>query len=179
MPVLLLLLAAAVLVIALIPVSIVQRYRMGTSRRLARGWVASLNVAGLAVSVLLLLVSAAVTSAWVPDAFRYAAAGIALGCVLGLLGLVLSRWEATPRSLHYTPNRWLVLALTLIVTARIFYGFWRAWHTWQTSTDPSSWLVASGAAGSIAAGATVLGYYLTYWIGVRRRFTAHRRRTIG
>jgi hypothetical protein len=32
-----------------------------------------------------------------------------------------------------------------------------------------SWLTASGAAGSLGAGALVLGYYLTFWVGVRRR----------
>jgi len=33
----------------------------------------------------------------------------------------------------------------------------------------AAWTAASGAAGSLAAGAVALGYYLVYWIGVRRR----------
>jgi hypothetical protein len=33
----------------------------------------------------------------------------------------------------------------------------------------------SGVAGSMAAGAVVLGYYLVYWFGVRRRFKRIRR----
>lgn len=36
-----------------------------------------------------------------------------------------------------------------------------------------SWFVAAGVAGSMAAGAVVLGYYLVYWIGVRRRYRRH------
>jgi len=35
-------------------------------------------------------------------------------------------------------------------------------------------LVASfGVAGSLAAGAVVLGYYLSYWLGIRRRLRRH------
>ena len=52
------------------------------------------------------------------------------GCLLGLLGLALTRWEHTPRALHYTPNRWLILIITLVVSARLLYGIWRIWHGW-------------------------------------------------
>jgi hypothetical protein len=71
--------------------------------------------------------------------------------------------------LYYTPNRWLVLAITLVVAGRVAFGFWRSWNAWQTTDDYASWAAASGAAGSLAAGAVVLGYYLVYWLGVRRR----------
>jgi len=161
--------------IALMPLSIVLRYRAGTARRLARGWVATINVLGIATSAALFLAAAAVTSLWVPKAFTYTLLGLAGGCLLGLLGLLSSRWEATPRALHYTPNRWLVLAKGRIVTSRLIYGFWRGWHTWRSTPDDTSLLVAFGAAGSLAAGAVVLGYYLTYWTGVWRRLKRHRR----
>jgi hypothetical protein len=36
--------------IALTPLALVQRYRLGTARRRARGWSATVNVAGLAFS---------------------------------------------------------------------------------------------------------------------------------
>ena len=159
-------------VIALVPLSIVQRYRMGTSRQRARGWLATLNVAGLFLSCVLFLTSAAVTAVWVPGALRYAATGLILGVLLGLVGLWLTRWEASASAVHFTPNRWLVLSLMLVIAARIGYGLLRAWHTWRAGLEGHPWFVASGIAGSIAAGAVVLGYYLTYWIGVRRR---HRR----
>jgi hypothetical protein len=167
---LLLLLALAVLAsIALLPLSLVQRYRVGTARRPARGWVAALNLAGIGTSAGLFLLTSAVTSAWVPYAFTYTVLGLAAGCLLGLFGLALTRWEATPRALFYTPNRWLILAITLIVTARVLYGFWRSWQAWTAGLDYSSWAEASGVAGAMAAGAVVLGYYLAYWLGVRRR----------
>jgi hypothetical protein len=155
--------------VALIPLSLVQRYRVGTARRPARGWVVTINLLGIALSTAVFVMGSAVTSIWVPQAFTYALLGLAAGFLLGLLGLASTRWEATPRALYYTPNRWLVLAITLVVTARLMYGFWRGWHAWRAGLDHASWVAASGAAGSLAAGAVVLGYYLIYWAGVRRR----------
>jgi len=175
---LLLLLAFVVLLsIVLLPLSLVQRYRVGTARRPARGWLISINLAGIGISTGLFVLTAAVTSAWVPNAFTYTMIGLAGGCVLGLAGLALTRWEPTPQSFHYTANRWLVLGITLVVTARVLYGFWRSWQAWAAGLDysSSSLAAASGLAGSMAAGAVVLGYYLTYWLGVRRQLKRYRR----
>jgi hypothetical protein len=155
--------------IVLTPLAIVQRYRLGTARRRARGWVATINAAGLALSVVMFLLGAAVTSLWIPGALTHAAAGLMAGSLTGLVGLAMTRWESSPGSLYYTPNRWLVLAITLVVAARVALGFWRSWNAWQTTDDYAAWAAASGAAGSLAAGAVVLGYYLVYWLGVRRR----------
>jgi hypothetical protein len=163
------LLLLPVLAMVLMPFTLVHRYRMGSARRRARGWLASLNVTGLALSTTLFLLGAALTSYWIGDTLTHALAGVAAGGALGLLGLLLSRWEDEGGVLHYTPNRWLVLAITLVVAARIAYGFWRAWHS---GVDR---LAASGAAQSLAAGGLVLGYYLVYWLGVRRRLRAHER----
>lgn len=181
MPVVLLLLLPVLLVfavgasIALLPFSLVQRYRVGTARRPGRGWLATINLASLGVSALLFILAAAVTSLWVPDALAYTLIGFALGCLLGLLGLALTRWEATPETLYYTPNRWLVLGITLVVTARVVYGFWRSWQAWGTGLDYRAWATAAGVAGAMGAGATVLGYYLVFWLGVRRRLKRWRR----
>jgi hypothetical protein len=175
----LLLLAAALLFvmlmsIVLLPLTLVQRYRVGTARRPARGWLVALNLTGLVISTLVFLVTAAFTNVWVPGAFRYAISGLTVGCVLGLVGLALTRWEVGVRSLHYTPNRWLVLGITLVVSARIAYGFWRTWHAWRAAYEHTALIAASGVAGSLAAGGTVLGYYVIYWVGVRRRIRQHR-----
>jgi hypothetical protein len=171
-----LLLALLVLLVpVLVPLSLVVRYRTGTSRQRARGWLATANVIAIAISTVLLLVSSAATSFWVPRALPYTLAGLAGGCLLGLLGLAWSRWETTPQGLHFTPNRWLVLAILLAVAARIGYGLWRAWNTLGTTPDEGSWLAEAGLAGSLAAGAVVVGYYLAYWAGIRRRYHRHRR----
>ena len=169
MPLLIVPILVVLLLIALIPVSIVQRYRLGTSRQRARGWLVGLNLGGLSLSVALFLIGAIFTNIWVPEAIRYTLGGLGAGAVLGLAGLWLTRWEPGIGSLHYTPNRWLVLGITLVVTARVLYGFWRGWASWQAGVGGESWFVAAGVAGSMAAGAVVLGYYLVYWLGVRRR----------
>ena len=175
MPLLLVfLLLLPLLFVVLIPFSLFQRYRVGTARRPARSWVATLNLAAIAVSIAFFLTGAAMTSLWVPEALRYSAAGVAGGCVLGLLGLLLSRWESTQDGLFYTPNRWLVLGVTFVVSARILYGFWRVWETWRLNPDETSWVVAAGVAGSLAAGGIVLGYYFAYWMGLRLRLKRHR-----
>lgn len=165
--------------LAMLPVSLVLRYRASTARRMARGWVAAINVALLAVSVAFFAMAAAVANLRVPRAFAYALLGLAGGCVLGLLGLALSRWEKTTRDLHYTPSRPLVLALMLLVAARMVYGLWRAWHAWHAAAGDTSWLAASGAAGSLGAGGVVLGYYIAYNAGVWAMFRRHRRHGSG
>jgi hypothetical protein len=167
------LLLVVVLGVVLIPISLVQRYRVGTSRQRARGWLATMNVVAIGLSTTLFLLGAAVTSFWVPRAFPYALLGLALGTGLGLIGLWITRWERDDE-LHFTPNRWLVLAILAGVTARIGYGFWRAWESWQSGAAGGSWVVRAGAAESLAAGAVVLGYYLIFWFGVRRQLQRHR-----
>jgi fructose-specific phosphotransferase system IIC component len=100
---------------------------------------------------------------------RYSLFGFMGGCLLGLLGLGVTHWEETPQALHYTPNRWLILIITLVVTARLLYGIWRIWHAWRASGSDTSWLQTAGVAGSLALGAIMLGYYATYSAGLRWR----------
>jgi hypothetical protein len=161
--------AALLLVLALIlamPLLLFLRYRAGTARRRAYRWVATLNLATIVLSAGLFVYVAAITTFWVPDAFRYSVFGLLGGGLLGLIGLALTRWEQTPRALHYTPNRWLILIITLAVSARLLYGIWRIWHGWHTSGSDSSWLTSVGIAGSLALGALMLGYYVAYSAGV-------------
>ena len=173
MPLILLAVALILAPIALMPLALVLRYRAGTARRQARGWVATLNLVALAISTSLFLLGAGLTSIWVPHALGYSLLGLLGGIALGIIGLWLSRWERAPQSLHYTPNRSLVLGVTLIVTGRLLYGLWRGWDTWRHAAGETSWLAAFGVAGSMAAGAVVLGYYLSYWMGVLRRLRRH------
>src|SRR5688572_17319357 len=61
--------------VALIPVSLILRFRAGTMRRRATGWVIALNFFGTTISVLLFLLGAAITTNWVPGTLTYTAAG--------------------------------------------------------------------------------------------------------
>ena len=151
------------------PLLLVLRYRAGTMRRRGRKWAATFNLVSLFISTALFLWLAAVTTLWVPKAFTYSLAGFVGGCLLGLTGLAITRWEQTPQGLYFTPNRGLVLLLTLAVTARLLYGLWRIWHAWRAAGANDSWLATAGIAGSMAVGAVVLGYYFAYSVGVRWR----------
>ena len=155
--------------VVLIPITLVQRYRAGTMRRQARVWLVTLNVVGISLSIVLFLISAALTNIWIPRALTYAAAGVLCGLLLGVLGLASTRWERVRGAVFYTPNRWLVLAITGAVAARILYGFYRMWEQWQALGGDVAWAASSGVAGSLGAGALILGYYWTFWVGVRRR----------
>ena len=159
-------------VVVLMPIALVQRYRVGTSRRRARPWLATINVVGVSVSMVLFLIGAALTNIWVSQSFLYACLGGGAGMMAGLVGLALTRWDIDAGVPHYTPNRWLVLVITVAVAARIAYGAWRSWHAWQVLGTTAAWAAASGVAGSLAAGAGILGYYFVFWMGVRRRALA-------
>jgi hypothetical protein len=166
------LLLVPVIAVLAMPFSIVQRYRVGTARRKARAWVSALNCAVLMLSAAIFVWAAAMTSVWVPGTFEFALLGIGGGALLGIIGLVLTRWEMTPSGLYYTPNRWLILGITLAVATRLLYGLWRTWHAWHIAGSLAP--AAPAARGSIAVGGVVIGYYLIYSAGLWRR--AQRRR---
>ena len=151
------------------PLLLIIRYRVGTARRPARLWIATVNVLCLLLSAGLFLWIAALTNFWVRNAFAYALIGFVSGTLLGLLGLFVTRWEKTATVTYYTPNRWLVLLITLAVAARMLYGFWRIWHAWHFAGADSSWLASAGIPGSMGVGALVIGYYVTYYAGICRR----------
>lgn len=178
MPLLILLLLLPVVFILLTPLMLVQRYRVGTTRKQARPWLATFGVVMMAGSTIFFLAGAGVTSFWVQDAFAGALAGVAAGLVLGMAGVVLTKWEATPRSLHYTPNRWLVLLVTVIVSARLLYGLYRSWLAARAGIEGTAVFTAFGIPQSLAAGGAVIGYYLAYGAGLRWRIRKWQKRAL-
>src|SRR5688572_33259587 len=127
MPLIALAILIVLAVIALIPISIIQRLRVGISRRQARGWVAALNLIAVVLSVALFLLGAFVTSRWIPEALTYTLAGLGVGSLLGLLGTALTRWEYAEGRVFFTPIRWLVIGIDLAVTSRVFDGCVLVW----------------------------------------------------
>ena len=162
----LLIVLVPILLIALTPVLLLQRYRVGTARRSAKQWLVMLAVVSTALSALFLLLSSAFTNIWVSDAFGDTALGLAAGCALGIFGLLVTRWEATPRSLHYTPNRWMVLVITLVVAGRVLFGVYRAGVAAESGLTGGDVAGAFGVAESLGAAGFVIGYYLAYNAGV-------------
>ena len=169
-----LVLGALVLPLVLLPVSVVQRYRVGTARRPARVWVANLNIAGFLIAAGIVVITATVTALWVPSALSATSGALLAGALLGLIGLTLSEWETRAGHLYFTPNRWLVGALTMLVVARLAYGAWRVWDAWMEWGGQSGWLASSSATGSLAAGALLIGYGLGFWSAVRWRIARRR-----
>ena len=155
--------------------SIALRYRAGTARRRGRRWIATTNVWMTSISALFFLLLAALFSFWIRGTFASALAGMGLGALFGLLGLALTRWEAKPEGLFYTPSRWLALFLTLAIAARFAYGWWRGLH----APGPHPFLSASGMQLSLAVGGGLIGYYFAYAIGVRLRLARHERDRAG
>ena len=178
MPLILLVLLVPLLLIALTPVMLIQRYRAGTSRRPARRWMVMLAVVSTGLSALFLLISSAFTNIWVTDAFGDTALGLAAGCLVGIIGLLITKWEATPGSLHYTPNRWMVLVITLLIAGRILFGFYRAGVAAESGMSGGEVVTAFGIAESLGAGAFVIGYYLAYYTGVVWRIRKWDRRAV-
>lgn len=173
MPLLLvaLLLSVLLALVGIILLSLALRYRAGTTRRRGRRWVATTNVWVTSFSALFFLLFASVLHFWVARAFPSALAGVGGGAVVGLLGLALTRWEAQPEGLFYTPSRWLALLFTLVIASRLVYGWYRSVH----SGGPSPFFSAASLQLSIAIAGGFIGYYLVYAIGVRRRLTRHER----
>lgn len=168
MPVLFFFVILLLLLPLLIPLLLVQRYRVSTARRRGRQWVTTVNLGAVCLSALLFAVVAGVVNIWLPDALRFSAIGAVAGALLGLVGLRLTRWERTTTGMHYTPSRWITLVVVLAVAVRLVYSLARAFRYWAGQTGHASVLEASGAAGSMAVGAAVLAYYLIYWAGIRR-----------
>lgn len=178
MPLLALVLLIPLLFVVLMPFLLVQRYRAGKARRQARPWVATINIAVLAFSAVFFLVSSAVTTIWIPRALVGAALGLTAGLLLGVFGLLVTRWDATPGSLHYTPNNLLVLLVTVIVSARIAYGLFRSFMVARAGFSGAALVDAFGVPESLGAAGAVMGYYLAYNIGLRWRIRRWERRPL-
>jgi hypothetical protein len=152
--------------------SLALRYRAGTARRQGRRWAATMNVWVTTFSAALFLCFTFLISFWLGPTLGFALTGMAVGGLLGLLGLVLTRWESHPEGFFYTPSRWLILLIMLAIAARLVYGWWHGLH--RGAPDNQYWLTsASGTQLSVAVAAGLIGYYLVYAIGVRIRITRH------
>lgn len=152
----------------LLPLSLWQRFRFGKARRLARPWWVRVNAWLWLLSVFVYLVACAVLQWWFPQQWVQALAGLAAGAMLGVLGLALSRFERRPEGLFYTPNPWLILALTLLVAGRIVLGLVQMARQGMAWVDGGT-VDAQWHAGLVAVAGVLLGYSLAYAWGLRWR----------
>jgi hypothetical protein len=181
-PLILLVVLLPIIVIALTPLLLVQRYRVATTRKPARKWMVTLALVSTSLSAVMLLIGAAFTNVWMSDTFGDAALGLVIGCAAGVAGLLLTRWEPLPGSFHYTQNRLAVLLITLVVAGRVVFGLYRSILAVRAGLSGAAALGAFGVPYSLGAGGIVLGYALAYNAGVHwriRRWEQRRLRVIG
>jgi hypothetical protein len=151
------------LMLLLWPLALWNRWRVGTSRRQPRRWLTRLNAWLIPASLALFLAAMGVTQLFVAHAFPYAALGVLAGFALGGVGWLLTRVEHRPGQVWYTPNRWLVLALTLAIVARVIAGIWQAWERMRGDTAAlAAWGPLGEPAGLFAVAGLLLGYHAAY-----------------
>jgi len=163
----LLILGVLALWIVLLPLSIVQRYRHGKVRRRARPLAVRLNAWMLLASVPPFLAGAWISQVWVAAALPQAALGLAGGAAIGLLGIWITPIERTERGVFYTPRAWLVLLLSLLVALRMALGLWQMFQRLHVVGSLPALL--AGQASLFAMAGLLLGYYLMYAWGLKRR----------
>jgi hypothetical protein len=95
-----------------------------------------------------------------------AAGGLVAGIGLGRVGTRLTKFEATPAGLFYTPNAHLGIALSLLLVLRIGYRFVML----QVGDAGTSSLAMQpgGSPLTMAILGMLVGYYVTYAIGLLR-----------
>jgi hypothetical protein len=168
MPLLLLipLLVVGVLVlwVLLLPLSMLQRYRHGRTRRRAQPLAVRVNAWLLLASVPVFLLGAWLGGHWAAGALAHAAAGVGAGVLAGLTGIRLTRFERTAQGLYFTPPAWLVALLTALVAARLALAVWQ----WLQPAGSLPALVGERATLFAVAG-LLLGYYAAYAWGLKRR----------
>ena len=162
----LLVLAVLALWAVLLPFSLWARYRTGKARRRAVAWIVGGNAWLLLISVAVFLAGAGIAGIWLPHAARDAGVGLLVGILLALASLGITRFEHVGGEVWYTPNRWLVLGLTVVVAARLVAGFWLAWQRAFGSAEAHVAAIWQ-AGGLLAVGGLLLGYYLAYTWGLR------------
>jgi hypothetical protein len=172
----LLLVVVLLLAVLLYPLGLRQRYRAGIARRRAWPWLAGINAWLLAVSTVLFLAGAWISGHWVAHALRFAACGLLLGVVVGIAGIWTTRFEHAPEGAWYTPNRWLVLALTGLLAARIALGIWQALRPAPAGVQSPFMALLVDHASLFAMAGVLLGYYLAYAWALRHRLARGSRR---
>lgn len=108
-----------------------------------------------------------------PERLAWLAAGLLAGALLGVFGLVKTRFEPTPQALFYTPNAHLGIALSLLFVARIAYRFIEIYAIDPTVPHGMNDFARSPL--TLAVFGLLAGYYVAYAIGlVRWRFRVRR-----
>lgn len=99
------------------------------------------------------------------------AVGLGGGIALGLLGLRLTTFETTPQGRFYTPHGGIGLLLSALLLGRLAYRLVVVWPLMHgahvAGEDPMASFQRSPL--TLAIFALLIGYYVTYYIGILLR----------
>lgn len=142
----------------LIAWSIYRRIRRNIGRQRLRPVRAIISLVILSLVSLLFLAA----SVQLPKLLFGIGGGLALGALLGFLGLRLTKFETTSEGHFYTPNTSIGVALSLLFVGRMLYRFWILRDTDATSGPPQ--LFHSPLTFLIFG--LIAGYYFVYYLGL-------------
>lgn len=106
--------------------------------------------------------------------------GIALGAVVGLVGLRLTTWTVDPqRGDCYIPNRWIGALLTAVLLGRLAWRFIVVWPQVEDSARAAGMTPIQHASTplTLLVFGLLVGYYIVYYSGLllhHRRFLRER-----
>ena len=116
----------------------------------------------------LLLVVLAVGAAAHPLSLGCLAGGVVVGVGLGLYGTRLTRFEATPEGLFYTPNAHLGIALSLLFIGRMAYRFFQILLLSGMAGMPNTPDDFARSPWTLLIFGMLAGYYVAYAVGLLR-----------
>ena len=94
------------------------------------------------------------------------AAGLVVGMALAVFALRLTRFEASPEGLFYTPNAPLGIALTVLMVGRIGYRMYEVWAIGPALAPNNTEFVRSPL--TLVIFGVLAGYYIAYAVGLVR-----------
>ncbi len=102
--------------------------------------------------------------------------GLVLGTVLGVVGLRLTRFESGPDGFFYTPNTYIGVGLSALFIGRLVYRFVAVGQLGAPSADMAAgqpganpWAAFTASPLTLMIFTLVVGYYVTYFVGVMLR----------
>jgi cytochrome b561 len=97
-------------------------------------------------------------------------AGLAVGCVLGIVGLRMTRFETVAGRHWYTPHPGIGLVLTALMLGRLVYRFFavRATTAVVAASEVSPLASLQRSPLTLAIAGLLIGYYLANSVGLLR-----------
>jgi hypothetical protein len=97
--------------------------------------------------------------------------GTALGAALAYFGIRLTRFEVTPAGIFYTPSGYIGIVLAALLLSRLAYRFVVLYPTFEASKAETGnpFAMYQSSPLTVALLGIVIGYYMTYCIGLLMR----------